>query len=227
MISKLPAWVGSGAFLLALAAGAMNALMVLGFYHLPSSHVTGAVSGMALAFSTSEWANGLRFLEVLLAFFAGATLSGLIIRESHLKLGRRYGVSLIIESLILGVALLGYKQRPFMSQLLVTFACGLQNAMASTYSGAILRTTHMTGIITDLGIYFGNRLAGLKPERRKVYLTFSILCGFVLGGLLSGLLYPILHNRVLFIPIALTSSLSIAYFIYWYRQRSIQFRENQ
>ena len=58
----------------------------------------------------------------------------------------------------------------FYGLLLASAACGLQNALATTYSGAIVRTTHVTGIFTDLGIMLGAIFRGQTLDYRKAKL---------------------------------------------------------
>lgn len=46
-------------------------------------------------------------------------------------------------------------------------ACGMQNGMVTTWSGAVVRTTHFTGTITDTGLVIGHWLRyklNLKEE---------------------------------------------------------------
>ncbi|MCV5232039.1 DUF1275 domain-containing protein, partial [Escherichia coli] len=85
---------------------------------------------------------------------------GFFIESSALKLGRRYGVALCIEGRLLLLSLGFLVQGDLYGQYLASAACGLQNAMITTFSGAVVRTTHMTGIITDLGIMIGESLRG-------------------------------------------------------------------
>ncbi len=62
-------------------------------------------------------------------------------------------------------------------QLAASAACGLQNAMATTYSGAIVRSTHLTGIFTDLGLMLGGKLRGNPVDKRKLMLFFTDFVG--------------------------------------------------
>ena len=69
---------------------------------------------------------------------------------------------------------------------------GVQNAMISHYKGTIIRTTHLSGVLTDLGLALGYRARGLDVDRKRVILHLLILCGFFLGGLIASLIYPLL-----------------------------------
>jgi uncharacterized membrane protein YoaK (UPF0700 family) len=86
--------------------------------------------------------------------------------------------------------------------------------MVSTYSGAVLRTTHVTGIFTDLGIMFGNLLCGKAIDRRKVKLYLILIVGFVLGSILGTILFTQLQFNALYIPALSTFSLAIVYWRY-------------
>lgn len=219
MLQKLPAWVGFGAFVLAFAAGSLNVFTLESALHQAVTHQSGNSSSMMLALSLGRLGLAGRFLGLILAFVAGSVLSGFIIRDYHLRLGRRYGASLMIESAVILVALALVGRAPFAAQLLLAAASGLQNAMATTYSGAVVRTTHLTGVYTDLGVLLGNRLAGIPIPGRKLRLLSGILAGFLLGGLVNGLLYPRVGDAVLFLPAAITGSIGLGY--YAYRRRHL------
>src|SRR3546814_11590466 len=102
------------------------------------------------------------------AFVAGAALGGLIVQDSTLRLGRRYGVALSLESLMLLAAIPLFRHQHLAGPLLAAMASGLQNAMATTYSGAIVRTTPLTGIFTDLGPMPRPSLPGSTVARGRV-----------------------------------------------------------
>lgn len=103
----------------------------------------------------------LHFAAIIGSFVAGTVLSGFLIQDSTLQLGRRYGVALLLESLLLCAAVpLLYRDNSF-GIYSASCACGLQNAMVSTYSGAVVRTTHLSGMFTDLGIFLGHAIRGL------------------------------------------------------------------
>lgn len=214
MLSKLPAWVGLGAFLLALCAGVVNVFVLESLAHHAVTHHSGNTSSFVLSVVKGDYPMALEFLALILSFAAGSVLSGFVIRDSHLKLGRRYGVSLMIESGIILLAWALFDERPVAGQMLLAGASGLQNAMASTYSGAVLRTTHLTGIYTDIGIMFGNSLAGMPLPARKLKLLCAILAGFVAGGALGALFFPAIGNAVLAVPAALTGGIGAAYIVY-------------
>ena len=94
------------------------------------------------------------------SFVLGTMASGMIVQQSTLKLGRRYGLALTLESLLLFTAIPFLDASKSIGLYLDLIAMGLQNGMVSAYSGAIIRTTHVTGALTDLGISLGHLLNG-------------------------------------------------------------------
>jgi uncharacterized membrane protein YoaK (UPF0700 family) len=93
-------------------------------------------------------------------------------------------------------------------------ACGLQNAMATTYSGALVRTSHVSGMFTDLGIMVGHALRGLPPGRRRLALCALVICFFFFGGVVGTLLFAKIRYATLYLPAALTGGAGLGYFAY-------------
>jgi uncharacterized membrane protein YoaK (UPF0700 family) len=94
---------------------------------------------------------------------------------------------------------------------LASAACGLQNAMVSSYSGALVRTTHMTGLVTDIGTMLGARLRGQPLDRRRVLLYVILLSGFLIGGVVGALAFARLGARALLLPAVGALALAAAY----------------
>jgi uncharacterized membrane protein YoaK (UPF0700 family) len=214
VVARLPRWVGAGAFALAGVAGMVNAVGLLAFEHQAITHLTGTTTLLGVAVTQGQGDLALTLFLFLLSFVAGAALSGAIVRDSTLRLGRRYGVALMIESLLLLISIPLLREHSTAGICVATAACGLQNAMASTYSGAVLRTTHVSGIVTDLGIMLGQRLRGLAHEARRRNLYLLILLGFTLGAMAGAVGYRQLDEYVLLLPAALTGVAGFAYAVY-------------
>lgn len=217
IVAGLPRWVGTGAFALAAVAGMVNAVGFLAFEHQAITHLTGTTTLVGVALAQGETGLALNLLLFLVSFFAGAVLGGALVRDSTLRLGRRYGVALMIESLLLLLAIPLLREHSTAGICVATAACGLQNAMASTYSGAVLRTTHVSGIVTDLGIMLGQRLRGLAHEARRCNLYLLILSGFALGALAGAAGFAHMAERVLLWPAVLTGVTGLAYAVYHHR----------
>jgi hypothetical protein len=88
---------------------------------------------------------------------------------------------------------------------LAACACGLQNAMISTYSGAVVRTTHLSGMFTNLGIF----LRGLPVDARRLSLCVTVVSGFLCGRLHFGFS---ITQRFTFPPLLQSASLAYGFY---------------
>ena len=214
MITKLPRWVWTGAWVLAFIAGMVNVVGLLGFQHQAITHLTGNTSLLSAALASSNPASALHFAGLIGAFVTGCSLSGFIIQDSTLKLGRRYGVALSLVSLLLFVSIPLFRHDSVYGMYAAACACGLQNAMVSTYSGAVVRTTHLSGMFTDLGIFLGHFLRGLPVDPRRLRLCVTVISGFFCGGLIGAFVFRRFDYLALLVPALLTASASLAYGVY-------------
>jgi uncharacterized membrane protein YoaK (UPF0700 family) len=214
MIDKLPKWVEAGGFFLALNAGFINAIGLLGFRHQAVSHLTGTSTFLSLEIYNGNSAEAIHLLLVITSFVIGAAFSGLVIGNTALQLGRRYSLALMIESLLLLAAFYFLNGGSNLGQLLASAACGLQNAMTSTYSGAVVRTTHVSGLFTDLGVALGLRLRGQRADRRRIILYLTLIAGFIAGGVVGSLCFAHYRFAAMLVPCLLAAAISISYFIY-------------
>lgn len=214
VVASLPRWVGAGAFALGSVAGMVNAVGFLAFGHQAITHLTGTTTLFGVAVAEGQTGLLLELLAFVASFLAGAALSGAIIGDSTLRLGRRYGVALMLEALLLVLAIPLLRHHSTAGICVATAASGLQNAMASTYSGAVLRTTHVSGIFTDLGIFLGQRLRGIGHDTRRRNLYLLIVLGFSLGAVAGAAGFARWHENVLLLPAAVTGASGLAYAIY-------------
>lgn len=219
MINKLEKWAWAGGALLAGNAGMVNAVGLKSYAHQAVTHVTGSTTLFTLAVAHLDLPALSDLGMVLLSFVAGAALSGFIVQKDALKLGRRYGFALLIESLLLMVAALLMRSNNGLASYFASAACGLQNAMASTYSGAVLRTTHVSGMFTDLGAAFGHWLRGLSVDVKRVRLYATLVGSFMFGGVLGTLLFDVYSYNTLYIPAALTGVAAAGYTLYAHMRR--------
>lgn len=216
----LPRWVWVGAGLLASVAGMVNVVGYLGFEHQAVTHLTGTTTLLGEAVARGDVRAILHLGAVAIAFMLGAALSGVLIQESTLRLGRRYGVALAIESLLLFAAIPLFRHGQLAGAMLAAMACGLQNAMATTYSGAVIRTSHLSGMFTDLGIGLGHALRGMPLQKRRLMLCGLIISGFFAGAVLGGVLFARFEYGALAVPATLTGAVGIGYASY----RQLQLR---
>lgn len=217
MFTRLPRWVEVGGFWLAAIAGAVNAVGLLGFKHQGVSHLTGTSTLLGLSLVDLDMAESAHLLLIVLSFLLGAALSGALIDGAVLRLGRRYSVALIIESALLLLAMFSLGRGSTTGHFLASAACGLQNGMVSTYSGAAIRTTHVSGLFTDLGTMLGARMRGHPIDARKARLFVLLILGFILGGSVGGYSYRHLQFTALAIPAGAAFALAVVYWIYRHR----------
>jgi uncharacterized membrane protein YoaK (UPF0700 family) len=214
MISKLPQWVWSCAWILAFVAGMVNVVGILGFQHQSVTHLTGNTSMLASAIARLDLPAALHFAAIIGSFVAGTALSGFIIQDSVLQLGRRYGVALLLESLLLFLAVPLLNHNNAGGLYAAACACGLQNAMVSTYSGTVVRTTHVSGMFTDLGIFLGHALHGLPVDAKRLRLCLLVISGFFCGGIAGTVAFRFFGAATLCFPGALAGLAAVGYGLY-------------
>jgi uncharacterized membrane protein YoaK (UPF0700 family) len=219
MLDKLGIWAWIGGAALAGIAGMVNAIGYLSYSHQAVTHLTGTATMLGIAASDRAPAAAGHVGLVILAFLGGAILSGFIIQRQTLKLGRRYGVALGIEGGLLLAAALLMRRHHEAGSYFASAAFGLQNAMATTYSGAILRTTHVTGIVTDLGAILGHALRGLEIDGARVRLYLLVLGAFVTGAAVGGVLFRFVGTDALFYPAGLTLIVAFIYAAYAHHKK--------
>jgi uncharacterized membrane protein YoaK (UPF0700 family) len=188
--------------LLAFNAGAINAggFLVVGMY---TSHMTGFASMISDMLVLGSFTVAIGATGALLAFVAGAACTAVLVnwaRQNHLR--SEYALPLLLEAgLLLVFGLLGAtlnRQTPFavpLTVLVLAFTMGLQNALVSKISASQIRTTHMTGVITDMGIELGKLFywnQGARPpelqvraNRIKLRLYAMLLGAFMAGGVVG------------------------------------------
>ena len=216
---QLPRWVWVGAFALSCIAGMVNVVGYLGFEHQAITHLTGTTTLLGAALAGGDLRASLHLAGVIVAFVLGAALSGMIVQDSSLRLGRRYGVALALVSLLLFASIPMFEREWVLGAWCAAAACGLQNAMVTTYSGAVVRTTHLSGMFTDLGIGLGHALRRMPLPARRLRLSALIVAGFLLGSVAGAWLYATLSYRALLLPATLTGVVGCAYTLL--RHRSV------
>jgi len=214
MISRLPNWIWLGAWVLAVVAGIVNVVGLLGFQHQAITHLTGNTSLLAAALAKMDGPAVLHLSALMGAFIVGTIISGFVIQDSTLQLGRRYGIALMLVSLLLFVSVPLLDHQSVFGMYTAACACGLQNAMVSTYSGAVVRTTHVSGMFTDLGISIGHALRGIPVDTRRLRLCIIVISGFLAGGVLGTFAYQAFAYSALLVPAILAALVSMAYAVY-------------
>lgn len=218
MMTKLPRWVEVGGFWLACMAGSTNAVGLLGFKHEAVSHLTGTSTLLGVSLTEQSYLEAAHLAGIILAFVIGAAAAGAIVGRVPLQMGRRYSYALLLEAILLVAAMVVLVQDSNIGHYLASAACGLQNGMVSTYSGAVVRTTHVSGLFTDLGTMLGATLRGQSGDKRQALLYSLLIAGFLLGGIIGTILFEQAAFLALLFPAAGVMALALAYWIFLHRQ---------
>lgn len=194
------------ASLLSFVAGLVNVTGFLAVQKL-TTNVTGHFAFFVDEIFKQDFWNALIYFLYIFFFFLGSFFSSVSI-ELTSKINERliFKVPVMAESLILlSIALAGNRiitEAPNLLACTLLFAMGLQNSLVTTISNATVRTTHLTGLFTDLGIELSQLFFyKQKAEKAKLYasikLRLTIISFFFLGGLFGGILYTTLQLHAL------------------------------
>jgi uncharacterized membrane protein YoaK (UPF0700 family) len=176
---------------LAFVAGAANAGGFLAVRQY-TSHMSGIVSAMADGLAVWSLPLVVHGLAAVLSFLCGAFVTTLLIRWARAReLESEYALPLIVEAALLVVFGLTGEEfaggRVLGTVMLLCFTMGLQNAMITKISKSVIRTTHLTGMVTDIGIAMG-RIASraeretIANELTALRLLTSLVGLFFVGG---------------------------------------------
>jgi uncharacterized membrane protein YoaK (UPF0700 family) len=194
------------ASLLSFVAGVVN---IAGFWavHTLTTNVTGHFAYFIDEVFKLNLSQGLNYFMYILFFFLGSFISNLLVEYVSTRNERLiYRIPIILESMLLfAVALFGQYlilHAPNVLACSLLFAMGIQNSLVTSISNATVRTTHLTGLFTDLGIELSQLFFYKLPhEKEKLYssikLRLTIISFFFLGGLLGGILYTKINLYVL------------------------------
>jgi uncharacterized membrane protein YoaK (UPF0700 family) len=210
---KTTRFVLTSASLLAALAGYINTIF-LSLYLLPVSHLSGTLSRFSLDIGKLDLGDLGQISGILVGFLLGAMLSGLVIGNSTVQLGRRYGVVLVLEGLFLALSAWLLHFIPLLAVALASLACGIQNGMASNYRGMIIRTTHVTGVITDLGVLLGRWLRHKKVDTWQFALLVLTILAFLLGGLFGAIMTRFFAGDALWFAAGVTATIGSVYFVW-------------
>ena len=194
------------AWAMAFVAGAVNAggFLAVGHY---TSHMTGVASTMADMVALGDLETAMAALTMIVSFMAGAFLcTTLISLGQRRRMRSRYALTLVLEAgLLLAFGLMGTRLETEVrftlpaTVMLLCFIMGMHNAVTSIISGAAVRTTHMTGTVTDIGIELSRLVyvnrhhrpgrERIMANRQKLVLLLLLLVAFIVGGVTGALAF--------------------------------------
>jgi uncharacterized membrane protein YoaK (UPF0700 family) len=95
VLTRLPSWVEKGGFVLALSAGSVNAIAIMGFNHQGVSHLSGISTLLGIEAVGPDPSAAVLLVLVLVAFLAGAAISGFLIGGKSLSLSWNSSTALL------------------------------------------------------------------------------------------------------------------------------------
>ncbi|WP_035933859.1 YoaK family protein [Knoellia aerolata] len=204
------AWLAA---VLALVAGTLNSV---GFVAVSvyTSHMTGITASIADQLVRGSLGLVVIGVEALASFVLGAMTCALVFNWGRRRgLRGKFANVLLLEAVLVlafgGLAdQLVWEHRGHVFVVVLCFTMGLQNATITKVSDAQIRTTHVTGMVTDIGIELGkhlyrSRMPGEPPVRadlRKLGMLAGLVTLFLLGGVLGAAGYLTLGFQVLIVP---------------------------
>ena len=198
------------ATLLSFVAGLGNITGVLALKTL-TTNVTGHFAFFAEEVMRHDYTTAFAFLLFTVFFLLGSFLSSFLQELISIKnpdLSHIFPISLEMVILI-AIGLFGSSSGIFtldgkMTAFFMLLAMGIQNSLVTNISRSVVRTTHLTGLFTDLGIelsqlFFYKNPEDIKKLKTSIFLRFSIISFFFLGCFSGGIIYQFLEIKTLFV----------------------------
>lgn len=197
------------ASLLSFVAGVVNVAGFLSVKRL-TTNVTGHFAFFVDEIFKLHFLESFIFFLYFLFFFLGSFVSSFLIEIISRKNNRYvFVIPIIIECVILfTIAFAGnvlISKNPELIAFSLLFAMGLQNSLVTRISDATVRTTHLTGLFTDLGIelsqlFFYKTAAQKTKLYANIKLRSRIISFFFIGGIVGGVFYSKFHMLILLLP---------------------------
>ena len=155
---------------------------------VPVAAFTGAYTNVGLAVGAGNMAIAVANLKMIWSFQAGAAIEGFLNpRPTPNKITPRYGPTFLFGSFLMALsatrAYLHPDGRSFL--YLAAMANGLQNALSSGYSANLIRSSHMSGITSDVGMIFGQMVGGNFDNAWRFVVLSGLCTSFLVGGVVS------------------------------------------
>ena len=201
------------ASILSFVAGIVNITGVLSVKIL-TTNVTVHFAYFAEELVNKNYTSAFAFLLFILFFLLGAFISNLLIEIiSRVKPGHSHLYPMIIEVLVLvlvaisGTGSLLSNAHGQLIACALLFAMGIQNSLVTKVSQSVVRTTHLTGLFTDLGIelsqlFFYRKTTEFKKLGKSIYLKLAIILFFFSGCVAGGFLFHFLELKTLLVGVA-------------------------
>jgi uncharacterized membrane protein YoaK (UPF0700 family) len=189
MDRNIPLWLWLAVAPLSWVAGGVNVVGLLEVSPLAITQMTGITSSLAIDTISPDPHSEIYWATLLSAFVGGCVLSGLLVDAGHPQLERRFTLLLLLQSLMLLVATQLLIDGERVGLYLAAGVCGLQNGVVTICSRSLFRTTHLSGMLTDVGVFVGQRLRRSPTDDRRFGRSLLVIASFFAGGLFGALTF--------------------------------------
>lgn len=202
--------------LLALNAGIINSITANTNRGYFVSHVSGSTTNAGVKLAGEHFGTMSIFLSLIFSFTFGSFLVGLMVPSSVFRLGMSYTRVLLFEGLLLLLAALwnlGDSSSLFFYYI-CSCACGVQNAIVTKYSGGIIRTTHPTGGLADIGSILGRMVTGHYTDLWQLKVLIPLVICFISGGIIGTGLHKSYGRDALMFNVGFIFFVTLWYLLY-------------
>ncbi len=196
-------WIYRAVTILSFNGGLVSMVTFMSFLHNSVGYVTGNISFAAESLVNGNWASFHGYLLALISFLVGSIISGIIIPSDNVNRNNNYNLALTLEMICIIIGGFGLKFGVSSAKYFLAISMGMQNALTTYYGNSIIRTTHMTGTMTDLGITLGHFIRGDKVALWRIIVYSFLLLGFFAGCVCGVIGYMYFDYNTLFISVLL------------------------
>jgi len=214
------------------------------------SHVTGFGTQIGIAVLHNNYDFSIELLVIPLTFIGGAVLASLVLEREYSK--HRippYPIIQLLITFLLGIISVAFflgifdvktfnaeeenEDTTILFIGLLCLVCGLKNGLTTWATQGKIRTTHLTGLSTDIGLHLPKlfRPEGSPsryPEPKKVtYVRLVILLAFSIGACLSAVLVPVIDYKIFYIALAISAVLCVVSFVHRRQVPSLQISQTE
>ena len=209
-------------FLFAFQGGFLNVAGFLGVGRFVS-HITGFATLFGVEASKNHWMVAIGMLATPVFFIAGTMVSAWFTERRRIQ-SKEPLYSLIFLHIILCLVVTGIaghlgffgefgshldSLHNFYYLFILAYTCGMQNAVITSASGSVIRTTHLTGPITDLGTgivrYWTKYPQTNHRETFATWCRFGIIMSFITGSLVGAILFSHFQFKAFILPVVISS----------------------
>ncbi len=174
-------WIGILTFL----AGAIN-ICAIELLELTITHLTGNLSKAAILLARGDLSSFSEIFSSIILFFIGATIAGYLYHEKTSDINYFDAILPILFGMIIFISLETTTKTITLLRI-ISLGMGIQNGIYIRVRGVLIRTTHMTGYLTDAGFCLGSLLHGKREFAWKLLFYLASIFTFFIGGFISHL----------------------------------------